>query len=108
MRVGQQADVTKAGETIRTGLQTEMQQTPWRDLASVQQAASGTGPRAKEAQVLLAEISEAGDDWGRVIQTSGKLNLFQDRVRAERLYNQVEDISPAPRQHAPTESHAGH
>jgi hypothetical protein len=93
MRAGQQKAVTKAGETIRTGLQTEMQATPWRDLASVQHAARGTGPRAKEAQVLLDEIREAGDDWGRVIQTSGKLNLFQDRMRAEKLYNRVEELA---------------
>lgn len=93
MRASGQKDVARAGERIRTGLQSEMQQTPWRDLASVKQAASGTGPRAKEAQILLAEISEAGDDWGRVIQTSGKLNLFQDRVRAEKLYDQVETLA---------------
>jgi hypothetical protein len=93
MRKGQQADVTKAGETIQTGLKTEMQHTPWRDLPSVQRAASGTGPRAKEAQVLLDEIAEAGDDWGRVIQASGKVNLFQDRVRAEKLYDRVETLA---------------
>jgi hypothetical protein len=93
MRASGQKKVAGAGETIRAELQTEMQATPWRDLASVQRAASGTGPRAKEAQALLAEIADAGDDWGRVIQTSGKLNLFQDRVRAEKLYDQVETLA---------------
>lgn len=92
-RVQQQQQVAQAGEEIRGGLQAEMGTTPWRDLPAVQRAAGGTGPRAKEAQALLAEIDNAGDDWGRVIQTSGKLNLFQDRLRAEKLYDQVETLA---------------
>ena len=90
MRVGQQADVTKAGETLRTGLQTEMQATPWRNLPALQRAA---GQGNQQAQALLNEISAAGDDWGRVIQASGKLNLWQDRQRANQLYGRVEKLA---------------
>jgi hypothetical protein len=92
-RTQQQVQVGKAGEQMRGGLQAEMGGTAWRDLPTVQRAAAGTGPRAKEAQALLAEIDNAGDDWGRVIQVSGKLNLFQDRLRAEKLYDQVETLA---------------
>jgi hypothetical protein len=92
-RTQQQQQVARAGEQIRGGLQAEMGGTPWRDLPSVQRAATGTGPRAKEAQALLEEIAQAGDDWGRVIQASGKLSLFQDRLRAEQLYDRVETLA---------------
>ena len=90
MRVGQQADVTRAAETVRTGLQTEMQAIPWRNLPALQRAA---GQGNQQAQALLNEIVAAGNDWGRVIQASGKLNLWQDRQRANQLYGRVERLA---------------
>ena len=66
-----------AAEGQVEGLQQELQAPPGRDLAAVEQAARGTGQRAKEARILLAEINDAGNDWGRVVQTQRQVESLQ-------------------------------
>jgi len=92
-RVGQQADVARAGEALTTQLREAMVTTPWRNLAQVQRVAGQQTSQGKAARALLAELDQAGDDWGRVIQASGKLNLFQDRLRATQLYDRVDRLA---------------
>jgi len=89
---GQQA-IRQAGETYTAAQRQAMIDTPWRNLAQLQRAAGQQTARGTAARALLAEIDNAGDDWGRVIQASGKLNLFQDRLRAEQLYDRVERLA---------------
>lgn len=92
-RVGQQADVAQAGARLTDELRTAMVTTPWRNLAQVQRVAGQQTSQGKAARALLAEIDQSGDDWGRVVQASGKLNLFQDRLRAQQLYDRVDDLA---------------
>lgn len=92
-RVGQQAEVAQAGTRLTEELRTAMTTTPWRNLAQVQRVAQHNTSQGKAARALLEEIDNAGEDWGRVVQASGKLNLFQDRLRAEQLYNRVDRLA---------------
>ena len=92
-RVGQQADVAQAGARMNTDLQDAMIKTPWRNIDQVRKVAGHYTSQGKAARALLEELDNAGDDWARVVQASGKLSLFQDRLRADQLYNRVEKLA---------------
>jgi hypothetical protein len=81
----QQQTSAAAAETAR-GLQTKMQAQPFRDVAALERAAASGTPGA---QALLDDVANAGEDWNRIVQTSGKLSLFHDRQKAGRLYDRV-------------------
>lgn len=89
-RQAQQREGAAAGAGMREGTQQALRQTPYRDLPTVERLANQGN---KEAQMLLEEVQAAGDDWTRVVQASGKLNLFLDRQRATALYQKVDDLA---------------
>jgi hypothetical protein len=62
-------------------------------MKKIQEAATIPGRRAKGAQDLLEEINNAGDDTGKVIQTSGNVNLFRAKMTADKKYNDVQNMA---------------
>lgn len=62
-------------------------------LHQVRQIAKGGGPRAAAAQSLLSAAANAGEDWKRILQTSGRVKLFQSKLKADDLYGEVERLS---------------
>lgn len=59
-------------------------------LAKLRAAAAGGGKRAKEARAILDDIANSGEDWNRIIQTSGNVAAFGKKVKADQLYAAVE------------------
>ena len=58
-------------------------------------AAPGTTAdrRGKQAQVLLTAINNSGDDWKRIAQNSGNLELMVNKLKADQLYDKAEAIA---------------
>jgi hypothetical protein len=86
-----QQDAVKAAAQRQLQAQQEvMQQTPWKGLGQVQAAAQGG---SKQAQNVLDEIAQSGDDWTKITQAGGNLNAFRSQQVANRLYGRVEQIA---------------
>lgn len=62
-------------------------------MAKLQQAATGSGKRAASAQNLINQISDAGDDWNRIVQTSGNVQSFRSRLIADKKYDKVDKLA---------------
>ena len=62
-------------------------------LNKLKAAASGSGPRQKQAAAVLAQVDAAGDDWTRIIQSSGNVSLFHKQMRADDLYDRVATLA---------------
>jgi hypothetical protein len=62
-------------------------------LKKIEQVAKGGSIRAKAAQGLLDNINNSGDDWNKIIETSGDLKLFRAKLIADRKYNKVEELA---------------
>lgn len=85
-RQRQQAAVKAAGEAQVAAQRQAMQQTPWHGLPQVQAAAQ---QGSKQAQRVLDDIAQAGDDWTKITQASGNLKAFRARQVAGTLYDNV-------------------
>lgn len=62
-------------------------------LKKLQQVANGSGIRAKAANNLLDQINNAGDDWQKIMQSSGNLKLFRSKLIADQKYNKVSQLA---------------
>ncbi len=62
-------------------------------LKRLQQAANNNTEYGKAAKKLLDEISESGDDWNQIIQTSGNVQALRGKLIAQRKYNKVEEAA---------------
>ena len=63
-------------------------------LREIQKAAQSNDPkRAQAAQALLEEINNAGDDWNKIIQTSGDTKLFRAKLIADRKANRLSQMA---------------
>jgi hypothetical protein len=82
----QQQAAQKAATSLTGKLYDDMINTPFKGANQVAQAAAAGNSKAI---ALQREIANAGDDWNRIIQTSGNLNLFRRKLIADKLYNDV-------------------
>lgn len=92
-RSGQQREAANAAQRVRDQLATTLRVRQYRNLTAIEQAAQGGGERARQAQLLIEELRQAGDDWTQIIQSSGKLNLFANRLHSDALYDRVEQLA---------------
>lgn len=78
-----------AVEGVQKKLRDEMTNLSFQSLDKIQQVAQQPGPRAAAARRLLQEAQNAGDDWQKVIQSSGNLRAFRMQLGADELYDDV-------------------
>lgn len=89
-RQAQNVEAGRAAQRIKADLTKQMEGMDWGDLSSVQ-AAAASGNR--NAENVLAQIANAGDDWQRILQTSGNVKLVKNKLVADRLYDEVGKIA---------------
>lgn len=92
-RLQQNQQAQQAASGLLTNKEKTMLTRQYDDINALEQAARGTSKRAQAAQQLLQDIDNAGDDWNRIIQTSGNAKLFGRKLKADELYDRVETIA---------------
>lgn len=85
-RAVQEQKATQAAVKVGDALFNDMINTPFHGIKQIEQAAAAG---KKPAQDLLRAIAESGDDWNRIIQASGNVNLFRKKLISDKLYNEV-------------------
>lgn len=90
-RKAQDQEAHQAAEGILGKLGQVMKGTSYESLPAIERAAANGD---KQAGLLLQEIDAAGDDWNRILQTSGKSKLFGEKLKANDLYGEAEKLSP--------------
>jgi hypothetical protein len=89
-RQAQDKEAQAAAQNYASNLGTEMGKTQYRNLDAVKQAAAKGDKRAIG---LLQAAQNAGDDWTRIIQTSGNMEAFQRSLKAGQLYDKVDQLA---------------
>jgi hypothetical protein len=95
-RLNQMAAASTAADKYTQKLQNDMVAAQYggkTGLKKLQEVAAGTGPRAQQAQHVLDEIDNAGDDWNLIIKTSGDVSLLRRKLIADAKYNKVEQLA---------------
>lgn len=62
-------------------------------LSKLKSIADGNSKRSSAARNLLQNIENSGDDWNRIIQTSGNVSLFNKKLRADELADRVSELA---------------
>lgn len=62
-------------------------------MRAIEQAAKSGGSRGNAANTLLDDIKASGDDWNRIMQTSGNVNLFRAKLLADQKYAKVANMA---------------
>lgn len=62
-------------------------------LAKLEQIAKGGGRRSKAAAELVDSIKNSGEDWNYILKTSGNAKLFNNKLTADSLYDNVSRLS---------------
>lgn len=88
-RLKQQAQSKAAGGRLAGQLQKQMTDLSFQSLDKIKQVAASGGKRAAAANELLRQVADAGDDWQKIIQTSGNLRAFRMQLGADDLYDDV-------------------
>jgi len=90
-RLRQQSQALEAANKMRDTAERQMIEQNFSSdgLAKIEQAAQGSGRRAKAARSVLDQIQEAGDDWNYVIKTSGNVKLLDNKLTADAMYDRV-------------------
>src|SRR5215471_7320295 len=71
-------------------LKREMIATPYESMADINAAAARGEPRALNLQQA---ISDAGEDWNKIAQTSGGVNLFKQQLLSDAKYEVVKRLA---------------
>lgn len=82
--------VTSAAENVVAEAKGDLDTTNFRSMAQVKTAAQGGD---KAAQRIVDDIANAGDDWQKIMQSSGNLKLWRSRQAADELYSNVERLA---------------
>lgn len=91
--------MVKAGEASRAALQQEMSAMIAENfggadgIQKIQKAAAKGGRRGNAAQMLLEDIADAGEDWNKILKTSGNVKLMNNKLKADLLYDKVERLA---------------
>lgn len=89
-RQAQDKEAQAAAQNYASNLGAEMGKTQYRNLDAVKQAAAKGDKRAIG---LLQQVQAAGDDWTRILQTSGNMEAFQRSLKAGKLYDKVDQLA---------------
>jgi hypothetical protein len=93
-RQAQMLAAEKAARSVTQKAAQEMDQTPFDGLSKIQEVANSNNPiRSKAAKELLEQVANSGDDWNKIIQTSGNLKLFQSKLIADQKYKKVAELA---------------
>ena len=79
-----------AAERKAAALRNQMREQDFSSLKEIQAAAQGNGPRAAAATKVLAAIEDSGEDWKKILQTSGNVKLFEGKLAADAAYDAFE------------------
>ena len=75
----------------------------WGNLDALEAAANGGGKRANQANALLTAIKNSGEDWQAIVQHSGNVSLFLDKLTADAKFDLAEaaanPLGPLPGDH---------
>lgn len=85
IKANQQA--TEYADNVLNGLRSAMKAERWNNLADVKAAAEAGGKRSPEARMILNVIENSGEDWAKIAQAGGKLELFLKKLEADKLYD---------------------
>lgn len=94
-RLAQNQEASAYADQVMGKLKDAVKTQGWQNLSDVEAAAQGGGKRAGEAQMLLRAMQSAGDDWKEIVQQSGNLRLFLNKLTADRNFDQVRGIADA-------------
>ncbi len=62
-------------------------------LANIEKVAKGDSKRAPVAKQLLEDIKNSGDDWNKIIKTSGNVSLFEKKLHSDMLSDKVTQLA---------------
>lgn len=82
--------VTAAMEGFADDALVGMRSTEFRGMKALEKAAASGD---KPARALLEQIKNSGDDWTKIMQTSGNLKLWRSKQAADALYDRVEALA---------------
>jgi hypothetical protein len=95
-RKAQMMAAKDAAENVVGKAKTAMDDTAFGGLTGmrkIEEAAKQGGIRGASAKSLLDDIKASGDDWNRIMQTSGNVNLFRSKIIADQKYNKVAEMA---------------
>jgi hypothetical protein len=93
------SQMEKAGDVARELLEKQMSEMITENfggadgLEKIQKIADSGGKRSRAAQQILEDVLDAGEDWNKVLKTSGNVKLMQNKLTADRLYDNVERLA---------------
>lgn len=93
---GQMESAKTAAEQVKNKYQDIMTGTKFggkTGLKQIRQIAQGEGKRANQARELLSDIDNAGDDWNKIMQASGNVKLFRNKLIADRKYDKLATVA---------------
>lgn len=89
-RAAQQTEASGAANKVVDGLREKMINSGFKGMAQIDAAASKGN---KVAIALQNEIANSGDDWNKIVQTSGNVQAFRSKLIADKLYGKVETLA---------------
>ena len=89
-REGQQVAAKTAAGNVAQDLRDRMINAGFRGVKDIDAAAASGN---KVAIALKNEIANAGDDWNKIIQTSGNVKAFRSKLIADKMYDKVEQLA---------------
>ncbi len=95
-REAQMGAAKNAAHNLTDDLYHQMQQASYggkTGMRMIQQAASKGGARSQGANQLLDQMANSGDDWNRILQTSGNVKLFRGKLIADQKYGKVSALA---------------
>lgn len=90
IREAQQTAVKTAAGGVASDLRDQMINSGFKGLGDLRAAAAKGN---KVAIALQEEIANAGDDWTKIVQTSGNLRAFRAKLIADKMYDKVEKLA---------------
>jgi len=93
LRLQENQQASNYGDKVVADLRSTLNTTGWQNVDDLKAAVAAGGKRAPQAQALLNAIENSGDDWKRIAQTSGNLNLMVNKLKADQLYDKAEAIA---------------
>ena len=93
LRMKENQQAAAYGDRVVSDLRSTLKDTGWQNIDDLKAAVEDGGRRAPQAQALLNAIDNSGDDWKRIAQTSGNLNLMVKKLKADALYDKAEAIA---------------
>lgn len=92
-RAAQQSEIKGAANRLLNQTREQLAAQPIQGIEEIAKVAQSQGPRAAAAQRVLTDLGDSGDDWNRILKTSGGAKLLRSKLQADKLYDAVDDLA---------------